>query len=253
MSQLLRFHTQLLEADEGEWLTLRGVHVMIGDDGHIIKGPPDFVGKHPDELNGISGHEPDFADEHGGRVETPKTGIVDKLKGAAQEKVQALGKFWKTLTTKEGRAELVNNVKSALKSEATQTKVMASTMLKMARRQPVTDEEKTVAIDQLKDIATLALLLSLKGQVASSAIGVLGKSTLFKGATSKLLMKKAVTKATKTGLKKALGRKGVLPSSFDEQHEASGQMTPEEYIAQIVADIVGSIDIDSMDFEGDEE
>jgi hypothetical protein len=85
--------------------------------------------------------------------------------------------------------------------------------------------------------------------VASSAVGALGKSALFKGATSKLLMKKVVTKATKKGLMKALGRKGTLPSSFDEHHEAEGEMTPEEFIEGVVLDILSEIDFDAIGAE----
>jgi hypothetical protein len=36
--------------DEGKWVTIRGVHVMIDPDGRITKGPAHMIGKSPDEL-----------------------------------------------------------------------------------------------------------------------------------------------------------------------------------------------------------
>ena len=40
----LSMHTESLrEADEGEWVTINGQHVMIGKDGSIIKGNPKLV------------------------------------------------------------------------------------------------------------------------------------------------------------------------------------------------------------------
>lgn len=42
----------IVEKDEGEWKTINGVHVLIGKDGTISKGPDGFVGKKPNEIDG---------------------------------------------------------------------------------------------------------------------------------------------------------------------------------------------------------
>lgn len=42
---------------DGEWVTINGVHVMIGKDGTIEKGPKDFIGKTPSQIGAKSDPE----------------------------------------------------------------------------------------------------------------------------------------------------------------------------------------------------
>jgi hypothetical protein len=217
----------LLEDSDGdEWVTLHGVHVVLGDDGTIVKGPHRLLGKKPDE---IGAKLPDD------RKMSQK--LKDAISSAASDFGSALKGAWKRVVTKEGRDELRDNARKLLTkdnakklatsiakkvgTEAIETKDMVKTFGKYLTGKDVKPEEKAAALYQLHDLTTMALVLSLKGGVATGAMKLLGKFGVAKGPIAKLIMKKAVSKASKAGLKKATGRSGILPSSFQVQHSSA--------------------------------
>jgi predicted RNA-binding Zn-ribbon protein involved in translation (DUF1610 family) len=228
---LASIEQELLQEDSGgdDWVTLHGVHVVLGDDGTIVKGPHRLIGKKPHE---IGAKLPDD------RKMSQK--LKDAISHAAHDFGSALKGAWEKIATEKGREEvrdtarkllsrdsakkLATSITQKVGTEAVETKDMIKTFGKYLTGKEVKPEEKSAALYQLHDLATMALVLSLKGGVATGAMKILGKFGIAKGPIAKLIMKKVVAKASKAGLKKATGRSGILPSSFQSQH-ASASLT----------------------------
>lgn len=84
--------------DSGRWVTIRGVHVYIDDDGTITRGPASLLGKKPEELGDDDGKRPDTDPdkEVGERI---ASGSDDRM----ERRYQVIEEAKKTATTKAGR------------------------------------------------------------------------------------------------------------------------------------------------------
>lgn len=136
----------------------------------------------------------------------------------------ALGKAWHTLTepfvgafhlatSKKSRSEFKAKIGGALRSEASETKALFSTLKKaVTPGQKVSKEERTAAINQVADLVKAGLIAAMYGSIAAHGIGELLATV---ASPAEEIIGAALDKPLRAITKKVFGHEhGILPSSF---------------------------------------
>ena len=93
-------------ADAGNWVTINGVHVLIGGNGKIVKGPAKFIGSTIADMKNVGKSTADKKAELKKKLAEKKAGLNSKDEASKQTKNKGDNSGGSFKPTKDSLGEL---------------------------------------------------------------------------------------------------------------------------------------------------